>query len=572
MKIKQTYNLLKNIKIKGALYLILTVSITSFLLLGAFAYYSINHIKSLQNDMYLNSLIPISQVAEIKSNLIESKLNITKANYVGFKKEYVVKIDKIDMEVNGLIKKYENRLLDPKEKVYIDKVKSTYEIYSNNWKLIKVKLQVGMKLTNEDVKTFDSISENVDSAVDDMITYGKNDAIKLRAQSNLKVVNSSRVFLYILILLTLVLISLVTIIINSIKNSIKDFVLYLNVISDGDFTLQSDNDSNSELGIMKKQLKAAIDKIKNMIQSIGSTSNTVLKQSNLLLESSSEISNSLKEVSDVIQEVASGAEKQAMNLANVNNYVGDFGKKVTEIVTLIEEVTKNVQTIDQRATDGNESFKLMVGSVTQVKASFIDVSKRISELGDNINEINEITVLINNIAGQTNLLALNAAIEAARAGESGKGFAVVADEIRKLAEQSKVSSNKIGELIKNITEESNIVVKTTDSMENELNNQDKVIKESITSFESIISSINDVTPKVEKINTMSIEVNKDKNIISTKVDEVALVASEISASTEEISATTQEISSFTDKIAKSSKILDLSSNEMIEKVSRFKIE
>jgi methyl-accepting chemotaxis protein len=60
-------------------------------------------------------------------------------------------------------------------------------------------------------------------------------------------------------------------------------------------------------------------------------------------------------------------------------------------------------------------------------------------------------------------------------------------------------------------------------------------------------------------------------LITKRIDAVSAVAEEISASTEEVSATSQEISEATDKIAQSAVILDSSSKEMIEKVSRFKI-
>lgn len=117
---------------------------------------------------------------------------------------------------------------------------------------------------------------------------------------------------------------------------------------------------------------------------------------------------------------------------------------------------------------------------------------------------------ISTITEQTNLLALNAAIEAARAGEAGKGFAVVADEIRKLAEETSVAAKNIDKIIKEIKSKSELAVDKVFATSETVNNQEEAVKEAQGIFTEIVSSIDNLSEKVNRIAQGVISVDNMK--------------------------------------------------------------
>lgn len=326
-----------------------------------------------------------------------------------------------------------------------------------------------------------------------------------------------------------------------------------------------------EVGDMTSSMGTMQDSLRQMINRIKDNSSNINMQSENLSSVAEEISSSSQNVAEAINQIAQGTGTQSEDLINVTEILNEFSNKLSGMVSEIKVVDSNSREISLMANESNSEMNKLNQSVTKVSEAFKTFNSKITGLAKDINEINEITNIINNIAGQTNLLALNAAIEAARAGESGRGFSVVADEIRKLAEQSKVSSESISKLINEISKNTDVIVQDSVEMDDELINQVNIINSSITSFRKIIESVNEVIPKIETVKNSAEDIDRDKNIILTRVDGVSAVSLEVSASSEEIAASAEEMTAATQEVAAAAQILSSMTNEMINEVNKFKI-
>jgi methyl-accepting chemotaxis protein len=375
-------------------------------------------------------------------------------------------------------------------------------------------------------------------------------------------------------LISNVIISLIIVlfIILSINKSLKDMIKILDKFSAGNFIVNIDVNNKNEFGMMKKALKKAIKNISKMMITFKEKSQNIDKESEDLLMLSKNMLSSSENVSLAIQEVANGTGSQAENLVDINKLINEFAEKLSNIVQAIKNIDSNSKDIQDVADESNNNMKNVIISANKVSNSFTGLISKISVLDNDIKKINDITNLINSIAEQTNLLALNAAIEAARAGEAGKGFAVVAEEIRKLAEQSKISSQNINALISSILNNTVIMVEDTNVLNNELMNQKEDISITIDSFKKILKALDEINPKIQDVNGVIERLDSDKEVILQKIESISSIAEEVSVSTEEITASSQEVNASADVVEIASQNLSDMTKIMMKEINKFKLQ
>jgi methyl-accepting chemotaxis protein len=142
--------------------------------------------------------------------------------------------------------------------------------------------------------------------------------------------------------------------------------------------------------------------------------------------------------------------------------------------------------------NGTDTVKHTLGGMSGLKLKVEAIAEQILRLSEQTSQIGNITNLVSELANQTNLLALNAAVEAARAGEHGKGFAVVAAEIRKLADQSKKSAERINTLVVDIHNATNATVMATEEGTKTVEEGTHLTQKTVEVFNGLEASITSV--------------------------------------------------------------------------------
>ena len=160
-------------------------------------------------------------------------------------------------------------------------------------------------------------------------------------------------------------------------------------------------------------------------------------------------------------------ERTAMNQSAAVNQtttaMDELDASFSQTADVVKAAAERVQQSVGIANEGIKTVRKMQEGMVDLKEKVgATVAGQILTLSEQISQISTITGQVGDLASQTNMLALNAAVEAARAGEHGKGFAVVAAEIRKLADASRKSAERINALLDEIQRATNATVMATE--------------------------------------------------------------------------------------------------------------
>ena len=220
-----------------------------------------------------------------------------------------------------------------------------------------------------------------------------------------------------------------------------------------------------------------------------------------------QIQKSSIQVNTSITEVAATSKEQqatANEIAATTTEIGATAKEISatsnELAHTMDEVSAVAEQTATLANGGQAGLARMESTMRQVMEAAGAINAKLAILSEKAGNINQVVTTITKVADQTNLLSLNAAIEAEKAGQYGRGFAVVATEIRRLADQTAVSTYDIEQMVKDIQSAVAAGVMGMDKFSEEVRRGMQEVQQVGGQLSEIIEQVQGLVPRFEGAN------------------------------------------------------------------------
>ena len=427
-------------------------------------------------------------------------------------------LKELDASIDRSLNEYEKLLSDDTDRKFLEAERAILQKYSKMYWDHAIELS-RKKQTSASMAYLTNELAPVGARLTDSFTrhieFKEKQAVDYSEEVISTVSNAIKVSIAVIVGGALAIGGLGYLILVAIRSSLNEICQGLSRIeSDLDFTVRIPIKRQDEIGLAASALNCLLDKLQMHLKAIMLQTNEVSRSAVQMAATSSKMATSSQLQSEGASNMAATVEELTVSI----NHVGDRANEANRISIESGEL----------ANSGGAVIVRIVDDVNKIAATVGSAAERINELVENSIQISEIVVVIKEVADQTNLLALNAAIEAARAGEQGRGFAVVADEVRKLAERTSTSTQKIAANIESMRAVADEAARSMNSVVGEVTQGVDSALEANRAIDKIGVSSRRTVEMVEEISSAIREQASAMTSLAQLVERIAQMSEEIS--------------------------------------------
>ena len=313
-------------------------------------------------------------------------------------------------------------------------------------------------------------------------------------------------------------------------------------VAKGDLTAKIESKTDDEFGHIARDVTNIVKGMRHIMRDIANKTVYILKDATNLKLLGKDVSQKVDKDLERTSAAATATEEMTAT-------IGDIARN-------IHTVSQAAETAKGASSKGKGMISETVSSIDGVNSQIVKASGKVKDLAGFTKKIDEIVLMIKDIADQTNLLALNAAIEAARAGEQGRGFAVVADEVRKLAQRTANATSEINNILSAIhngtvdaTSMMDIAVdkaKITGDISRRL---DEAFGEIYLSFEKVSDMVHQVVTASEEQSATATEISSNLTNIAEDARDSSTTVKEMASSFNKFASNAKEFLSLLDRFS-----------------------
>lgn len=285
------------------------------------------------------------------------------------------------------------------------------------------------------------------------------------------------------------------------------------------------------------------DEVDQLVKSIHTMLNTLNSLVSQVQLSGDQVTGSALKLGTAINQLEVAVENQATATQELGSTSREISATSQELARTMNESTEVAVSTGELAAEGMENLSIMSQSMESMREASGGISAKLSVINAKAGNISKVVTSISKISEQINLLSLNAAIEAEKAGEFGQGFSVVAREIRKLADQTAMSTLDIEKIVSEMLSAVSSGVMEMDKFRKQVESGASKVEYIGEGISGVVSQVQSLTPQFESVNEGMQNQSEGAEQISKAIIQLSDTSIQTKDALTEFMAITEQLSS-----------------------------